>query len=635
MDTLGPEAVMTTENLAAQEKLAQLFTLKAEWLKEKLFEFFTAPSYLPDLTTSHPCMLIGGRGTGKTTVLRCMSYQGQFALSGRDVTAIRSWSYIGLYMRVNTNRVTAFKGSELSEERWVRTFAHYLNLNLCELILQFSDWYASLVPSDRPLAASDCARVARSLNVGDASDPSELLSELSNAKIEFEAYINSVADEPPPRLSMQGAPVDLLVGALKRLPQFENKNVFFLIDEYENFENYQMRVVNTLIKHVSADLYSFKVGVRELGLRCRTTLNLHEQLVSPADYERVNIHERLTGRQFKEFALRVCDERLSKLYSDNVTTTTQTTLPGLSEEREAELLDSRGEGIAQSAALALQAELGEEPVGLTLLEKYFIVWWANNEGRPLLDAWRAFKEDPVAADTRFQNYKHALLYTLYRKRRGIRKYYAGWDQYVQIAGGNIRYFLELVDQALLFHLESGSDLYEPVTIETQTKAAQFVGQKNLAELEGLSEYGAQLTKLLLGLGRVFQTMAAQLAGHAPEVNQFHVAESGDNDVVESRVDALLGAAVMHLALVRVLGSKPGDVGDTREYDYMIHPIFAPFFVVSFRRKRKMIMRGEQIMGLVDRPKETIRDILVSQNRTEDEPLPDQYFLFEGYYRATS
>jgi hypothetical protein len=580
-------------------------------------------------------MLIGGRGTGKTTVLRCMSYQGQFALGGHQPTRISSWSYVGLYLRVNTNRVTAFKGNELTEDRWVRAFAHYLNLTMCELVLQFLDWYARLLPTHDRLGSADCIRVSRSLNVAAASEPAALLLALSDAKTEFEAYINSVADEQSPRLSLQGAPVDLLVGALKRLPQFEHKNIFFLIDEYENYEDYQMRVLNTLIKHVSADLYSFKVGVRELGLRCRTTLNMHEQLISPADYERVNIHERLTGPQFRDFALRVCDERLLNLYTSNLAITTKTALPGISEESEAELLDGRGEGIALSAARALHAEVGDDAADLSLLQKYFIVWWAANEGASLSATWQAFKEDPKSAETRYQNYKHALLYTLYRQRRGIRKYYAGWDQYVQIAGGNIRYFLELVDQALLFHLEANNDLYTPVPIETQTKAAQFVGQKNLAELEGLSEYGAQLTKLLLGLGRVFQTMAAQLSGHAPEVNQFHVSEVGENEVIERRVDDLLGAAVMHLALIRVLGSKPGDVGDTREYDYMIHPIFAPFFVTSFRRKRKMIVRGEQIVDLVTRPREAIRAILQRQNRTEDEPMPEQYFLFEGYYRASS
>ena len=63
------------------------------------------------------------------------------------------------------------------------------------------------------------------------------------------------------------------------------------------------------------------------------------------------------------------------------------------------------------------------------------------------------------------------------------------------------------------------------TPHIQTEAAQYVGKQNLSELEGLSVHGAQLTKLLLGLGRVFQTMASEAAGHTPEVTQFRISNA--------------------------------------------------------------------------------------------------------------
>ena len=53
----------------------------------------------------------------------------------------------------------------------------------------------------------------------------------------------------------------------------------FALDEYENFLDYQQRVVNTYLKHAGQQ-YSFKIGVRELGWRCHATLNANEQLRS-------------------------------------------------------------------------------------------------------------------------------------------------------------------------------------------------------------------------------------------------------------------------------------------------------------------------------------------------------------------
>jgi hypothetical protein len=93
---------------------------------------------------------------------------------------------------------------------------------------------------------------------------------------------------------------------------------------------------------------------------------------------------------------------------------------------------------------------------------------------------------------------------------------------------------------------------------------------------------------------------------------------------------------MHLALIRSPGNKPGDVGDTKDYDYMIHPIFSPFFVFSYRRKRKMTLRPETVLGLIQRPKQTIRALLNEHNRNvEDEELPEQLMLFERFYDGGS
>ncbi len=113
------EAINTTnmtidpKPMSIEEQLSQLFgSYKAEWLRERMFDLFSEPAYFPELTTPRPCVFLGGRGTGKTTALRCMSYEGQYALRGKSRDDIPTWSYYGMYYRVNTNRVTAFKGQE-------------------------------------------------------------------------------------------------------------------------------------------------------------------------------------------------------------------------------------------------------------------------------------------------------------------------------------------------------------------------------------------------------------------------------------------------------------------------------------------------------------------------------------------
>jgi len=612
-----------------EEQLSQLFgSYKAEWLKGKLYEFFTEPSYFPELKTSRPCMLIGGRGTGKTTALRCLSYEGQFALSQFKKEEIPNWNYYGLYYRVNTNRVTAFKGPELEDKRWKNLFAHYFNLLICDLLLKFLAWYKKHVPYSEQLDENACNKIGKSLNLQDVKTTRDLVNSVDNLRIEFEAFINNVATQPFPLLSAQGAPIDTLIESITQLQQFQDKTFFFLLDEYENFEDYQQQVVNTLIKH-SGQHYSFKIGVRELGLRCRNTLNENEQLIHPADYVRINIAEKLAGSIFNDFALQVCNTRISKLrkIDESIIDDVSKALPALSENEEALKLGISD--LIKDMRDILRVVNGS--IELSPLELYFIKIWAEGKNLDKKDVLKEYMDKYSDWTERFSNYKHALLYSLRKGKVGIRKYYAGWDTFIKLSATNIRYLLELVDQTLLLHLKKGRSLSEPVSFETQTLAAQNSGKKNLSELEGLSIHGAKLTKLLLGLGRIFQVMAVDVSSHAPEVNQFYIDDNLDSTQERLELEDLLTAAVMHLALIRFSGNKPVDEADTKDYDYMIHPIYSPFFIFSYRKKRKMKMSGTQLLGLISNPRDTIREVLEQNNRDYEEELPDQLRLFEEFY----
>ena len=624
---------------APQEQLSELFgSYKAEWLKERIFDLFTKPHYFPALTTARPCVLLGGRGTGKTTVLKCLSYEGQFALQNSDATRIPEWAYYGMYYRVNTNRVSAFEGPELADRDWQRLFAHYMNLLLCSAALRFLEWYSIQVPDSEQLPSSACERIALSLNIAPCPSVTALWTALDTDRLRFEAYINNVADGTPPPLSLQGAPLDALFEAMLELPHFKGKEFFFLLDEYENFRDYQQQVVNTLIKH-SGQLYTFKLSVRELGWRRRDTVHGTEQLSSPADYVKIDIAEQLDDEAFGTFAKSVCDSRVALLTGvGTMAGDISTLLPGLSDEQEAVLLGVEEQVKATREAVALASPTDDPQAGsLTPLQLYFISYRVRDTGKTLTDVVAELAT--VSGRDRYENYKHALLFSIRRRKRGIRKYYVGWDTFILLAARNIRYLIELVDKCLTIHLADGKTLNQPVGFDVQTYAAQAVGKKNLAELEGLSVEGPKLMKLLLGLGRVFQVMAADMEGHAPEVNHFRLGVGQgersllfEGDSTSSEVGTLVTSAVMQLALLRTPGNKLTANSETQEFDYMVHPIFSPFFVFSHRRKRKTVITEEQIVGLVRNPPEAIKDILGRTKRVDDEDtLPDQLALFEAYY----
>ncbi len=459
---------------------------------------------------------------------------------------------------------------------------------------------------------------------------------LATARIAFEAAVNNIVDKERPPLSIQGGPVDVLIQEITRLPEFQSKTFFFLIDEYENFLEYQQQVINTLIKH-SGELYTFKIGVKDLGFKTRTTLNPTQQLISPSDYVRIDISEKLNAEQFRSFALSVCNGRIARLRVGSGTSipNIEALLPELTEDEEADLLGVREEVETLRSQLRRANRNIAKLDALEPLKAYLIKFWAESQGKSVAEMFDEFQHEPNIWNTRYSNYKHVLLYNINRRKRGIRRYYAGWEVFTRLAASNIRYLLELVDQSLLLHFREHKSFDKPVSPEHQTLAAQAVGKKNLSELEGLSVSGAQLTKLLLGLGRVFGQMAVDPTGHAPEINQFYVTDVASNDdpqSVQSKVTQILESAVMHLALLRWPGTKLGSEADTRDYEYAVHPIFSAFFVFSYRRKRRMTLSSDEVFGLISRPRETIREILSRHHRSE-EALPEQLRIFEAYFDA--
>ena len=500
-------------------------------------------------------------------------------------------------------------------------------------VITFVRWFENETDSEIILPDDELELVAHSLGMPESVPDLRTLRHMVRlALADFEASVNNVGDGVPSDLSLLGVPIDHLIEALRKLPEFAGKVFFLLVDEYENYLPYQQQVVNTLVKHAGV-AYTFKVGVRQLGWKVRSTLNADQQLMYPADYALIEVEGRLKGDYFKTFAAEVCQSRLDLLarrLSTDVIAVSDL-LPSLSEEVEADVLgvDSRIEAIQRE--LTPVGEVQDELERMPKLQAYFILYWATSHGTNLASEIRDFRDDPTKWHTRYQNYKHALLYTIRKGRRGIRKYYAGWDTLLLVSNGNIRYALELVYESLRHTIKEQDRELGPVPPELQTAAAQSVGARALKELEGVSTYGAQLTKLVLGLGRVFSVMASDPGGHAPEVNQFYLSSGGGNPTPRQR--GLLEAAVMHLALVRNSGTKLIDEAATQEDDYWLHPVFAPFFVYSYRLKRKMRLDMDLLEGLVDRPQSTIRHILSNTNRSIEDDLPEQLQMFEGYYAS--
>lgn len=612
-------------------KLDELFgSYKAEWLNEKIFHFFAAPSYFTALKSNRPCVLMGGRGTGKTTVLRGLSYQGQYALSDNDIEKFDQNNFIGVYFRCDTNHVHAFSGKGISKEKWMEIFAHYFNLILTAEILYFMDWHRKIRACDEVLSEHACKLIATSLHLGDmVSDFDQLLDVLEMSMYKFQAEVNNIADGNMPRLSMAGDPIRIVTEQARKLSQYAGKTFYLLVDEYENLLDDQQQIVNTLLKHTPQS-YTIKIGVREMGWRVKYTMNPQESVIDPADFVLFNIVEEFTNAgasdKFESFAREVCQLRIKNLLDEGTAFDIEQALGNLSYEEEAIRL-----GVEKNDSYIQVCEYEKSnciDLGLTPLYKFFLANWAVTHDETIDDTITDYLNNTGAWNTRYDNYKYSMLFKIRtgRGRGGIQKYYAGWSTFVKLANGNIRYLMELVYRSYYLFLQENGEISTPVPPEVQTKAARNVGWKNLTELEGTWQNGAQLTRMVQTLGTIFARMAKEADNTAPETVQFEI--EGERS---ERTEELLSAGIMNLALIRMAANKQSGRGSVKEFMYSLHPIFAPFFIYSFRRKRKMTISDAEFLSCVDNQSKAVSSILSRRNvKIEDNYIEPKQLLFDFF-----
>ncbi|WP_431778488.1 ORC-CDC6 family AAA ATPase [Microbacterium aurantiacum] len=604
--------------------------LRAENYESKaLFDVVERPDYWSQLEGRRACFLVGGRGTGKTTALRSLAFEGQSQLSGYDIV---DWPAVGFYWRIETSVVAAFNGSRIAEDDWARLFGHYVNLRLLLAVLEFVRWFEQTQEHSLTVDGSDLALASASLSAPAATDLSEFASMVRLELARFEAGLNQLRSEVDGlTLSMLGKPVEHLLNALTEDPRLADQYFVFALDEYENLMPYQQRVINTLIKHAGDGRYTFKVGVKRGGIRDRSTLHPQEFLSAPADYIAIQVEDELRRQGFSDFALRICDDRLQQIAGSDASVADL--FPDLSMDDEAALLggkrrraELRAELKASGAAPSDLAQFDE----MTLLAACMVGYWADAQRLPTPSVLAEAVAKPDRWANRVNNYGYAMLFTI-RASAGIKKFYAGWSVISHLSEGNIRSLLNTVNEALVRHIEAGNTLSQPISPQVQTSASEAVGQRAVFELAGLHVRGTELLRLVLSLGRIFGVLAAFPHGHTPEVTQFRVdwQESSDADSLRE----LLEAGVMHDALISFPGDKnSARSGQPKEHDYQLHPLFAPFFAYSYRRKRRITLGATDLLRLSTvNPQGTISKVLRRNARNPGSALPEQLELLGDFF----
>ncbi len=240
---------------------------RAEELGYDVWNDFVIPHFyneLDFLVATKPRVIVGGRGCGKTMLIRYLSHQSSFSKNREDFPD-DCVEHVGLYWRADTQFCNALIKRGIDEETWSSAFKHFVALGVSKEII---DSLINIAESKYPnFSASQIDQISvETLAPYFETVPAnlrDLLEYLTVKMREFELWVNNVKkiSEPMflPGVSFLKSIIDLIKKDCKEL---SNTNFYVYVDEYENLANYQQRIINDWLKHSERPLI-FNLAVKK------------------------------------------------------------------------------------------------------------------------------------------------------------------------------------------------------------------------------------------------------------------------------------------------------------------------------------------------------------------------------------
>lgn len=272
-------------------------------------------------TSPMPMLILGGKGSGKTHLMRYFSYPLQKIRYGKAVLeGIKTDGYIGIYLRCSGLNATRFREKGQSPETWADVFAYYMELWLGQLVVTTAlDVLGTTeeFQSREAQVATDVMELIRGVSLSEHPTNLHGVCKLLREKqFELDSAVDnaSLAGNLPVRVSVTRG--DLVFGIpriLSRLlPMFRKCLFVYLMDEFENLLEMQQKYVNTLLRERQSPC-SFKIGARLYGIRTHSTYSADEENKEGSEFETLRLDSVLRGnKKYGEFARRLIAKRLAE-----------------------------------------------------------------------------------------------------------------------------------------------------------------------------------------------------------------------------------------------------------------------------------------------------------------------------------
>ncbi len=585
-----------------------IFPTRAEEIGYNLFDFFAKPpdSFYSKLLNNKATVLVGGRGTGKTMLLKSLAFD--YKIVSQPCKDI--WEedpYLGCYIRIDTYIVTGFKGRGIPDDKWDLLFAHYFNLTV---LLQIVNTLTYVLKSKCIEEKNISHFIDRYFNIIGEKQLERNIESVKNSlkrKLdELVRYINNPKKALSPTLINNGYLIFELCKVLNENQHFNNKTWFILLDEYENLSTSQQKIINTLIKANQPPVI-FKVAMRPGGWWTKETLSETESLESIADYDLIDYQKDLSDEDFKQLVIDAFKRSLKLNGINNPEfQDIRKILPELDPDEEARIIKEKSskEPRYEDEIINYINNYTQDNTKRQKLKNNLII---DNEPLKtrihlvLLDKGKDPIDIMIQKNKNSQKYKnwcsHYRVGTLYLfcSEYSIQKIYSGFETYLLLSSKIMRNFVNLFARAWDFSIDEGfsPDNPKPFRFYIQSHAAYDVSQKKVFEIDSYAAYGSQLYSFANYLGRIFETLNKDIKQSQPERNHFSI--KGD---IDEKSSDILKSALLYSVLQEERATKIRSEIEVRDKDYLLNRIYCPYYNISYRKKHKLELKADEFEELI-------------------------------------
>ena len=566
--------------------------------------YFVDPggNIVADMEGFTPLVITGARGTGKTMLARRLCIDEWLAdqkQKGQEPN-LAQLRQIGLYFHIDSDVLHSFNQQEGATRKINdQLFPFFFDIIVLRKAIGALDELGVLSRWTQP------PKLLKSLysELGEkalgTTTFADLLELLERRLTEIRLFLNNPTRFEPPIVAAPNILFKRLAEHLRTCAEFKGRFFAIHIDEFENFEGYQQRILNTRLKHARQDeCVTYRFYMRSGGFATMETLAPDQSIENIHDFRQHSLDEELDFDTFKVHALRVANRHLelSPWFKANSHTDMANLLQDLSPEDEAQdLAAGKRDNVLEdwlkthhsSSTQAMLEWFRGEPsylrraVGVVML----------NQGKAVEDVITGMTSNDKRAQDWYHNYHRGALHWLCRLHRKD-KQYSGLNTLVGLSGNNIRVFNDFCHASFSAWLADwdGAPQALPISVTQQNRAVRLQARILRQNLWSAARSGPEINRFLERFGRLCEAVHKSPRQSEPEVN--HFALKGQ-DVPEA-LNKLLRDAWFEGVVRQLPGNKQKSLQVERLNDWQLAPWLCPLFNLSSRRKKKMTLHPEEL-----------------------------------------